>query len=497
MTSRANRRRPTPVPALRRVWLLATILAFVVPAIVVLTPVRGDDLPAGSLAPPAPPLLAGFGAITESDLRAWVTFLAAPELEGRESGVRGYDIAALYCASVLEQIGALPAGDVVGDETTYLQRFALVRVEEDAESSALELELEDGAVRFEPGKDFAVPSPAGVDFRGTTRIIVPGPGADMSISALAGDGDAPTLVVSDDGVRRYRSLSRRQFPESQFDGAQDRATVVWVSRKVAAAVFGEGAPGDGDATRSATVTTRIVRPVKQVTRTPTSNVIARIEGADPRLRHEHVVVGAHLDHVGKKDDDIFNGADDNASGSAGILAIARAFVSNPVRPRRSILLILYGAEEKGLKGSQFFVERQTVPLARIVAKINLDMIGRDEEGKDETAGENRNTVHLVGSRRHSHQLHELILELNRSVGLEFEYDQERVYRYSDQYHFGEAGIPFVFFFTGFHRDYHKPTDTVEKLNFQKMTRIVRLAYLVAHSVADLDGRLKRRRLERF
>lgn len=223
----------------------------------------------------------------------------------------------------------------------------------------------------------------------------------------------------------------------------------------------------------------------------TKNVVGCIRGRDDRLRHEYVVVGAHLDHLGSDEDLTYSGADDNASGVSGVLSLARAFSETGVRPRRSILLVLYGAEELGLWGSQHFVKFPPVPLESIVAKLNLDMIGRNEESSSETAEENKNRVHLVGSRRRSDHLHRLILASNRSIGLDFEYDEERVYNRSDHYSFGEVGIPVAFFFTGFHPDYHEVSDTVDKINFEKMTRIVRLVYLTAFAVADLEGKLRR------
>jgi Zn-dependent M28 family amino/carboxypeptidase len=160
--------------------------------------------------------------------------------------------------------------------------------------------------------------------------------------------------------------------------------------------------------------------------------------------------------------------------------------------------MLFAAEERGLFGSRYFVEHSAIPLKNIVAEIQLDMIGRNEElPNKEKPEENTNTVHLVGSQKHSRELHQIIIEQNRSIGLTFEYDMEEVYSRSDQIHFGNAGIPVVFFFTGFHPDYHQPTDTADKVNFAKLARIVRLAYLTAFQLADRPERPRLIKQEKY
>ncbi len=207
----------------------------------------------------------------------------------------------------------------------------------------------------------------------------------------------------------------------------------------------------------------------------TQNVIGFLQGSDPKLSKEVVVVGAHYDHIGIKHGHIYPGADDNASGTAALLEIAEAFSDMPIRPRRSILFIAFTAEELGLLGSEYYVNHPWVPLSRTVAMINLDMIGRNEE----------NQVTVIGSNR-SPELQAINEAANREIGLTLLYNGEKYFSRSDQANFARNGIPVIFYNTDTHEDYHQPTDTPEKINAIKMTRIARLAFLVAWEVANIE-----------
>ncbi|NIR51710.1 M28 family peptidase [candidate division KSB1 bacterium] len=211
----------------------------------------------------------------------------------------------------------------------------------------------------------------------------------------------------------------------------------------------------------------------------TQNVLGLVKGSDPRLRNELVVVGAHYDHLGIIDNQIYNGADDNASGTAGVLEIAEAFSEIPVVPRRSVLFIAFSAEELGLLGSRYYVEHPVWPLERTVTMINLDMIGRNDPYE----------VSVIGSNR-SPKIHAVNIEANEEVGLDLKYDGEHFFNRSDQANFAKHGIPVLFYNTGVHHDYHRPTDVPEKINPQKLSRIARLAFLVAWEIANSDTRPK-------
>lgn len=234
------------------------------------------------------------------------------------------------------------------------------------------------------------------------------------------------------------------------------------------------------------------------------NVVGLLEGADPELRDEWVIVGAHLDHEGTVGTRVYAGADDNASGVTGVLAIAAAgahAARGGDRPRRSILFAAWNAEERGLLGSWSYVERPLAPLARTVAMLNLDMIGRDEEVPArggarfrglpvQSAAANRNAVNVLGY-SFSRDLWDAAAAAD-SLGLtvRFRYDDNRsnLVRRSDHWPFLARGVPALFIHTGLHPDYHTPADRPDKLNYDKMARIVRWIHQLAWNLANADGR---------
>ncbi len=207
------------------------------------------------------------------------------------------------------------------------------------------------------------------------------------------------------------------------------------------------------------------------------NVAGLWPGADPVLGDEVVVIGAHYDHVGAPGDTIYNGADDNASGTAGVLEVAQAFTASGERPRRSVLFLTFAGEEKGLYGSRFYADHPLWPLEKTVAMLNLDMIGRNDS----------NTVAIIGSKT-SPRLAELNRQANEVVGMELSYDWERYFRQSDHYSFYRKRIPVLFFNTGDHADLHRPTDDVDKLDPRKMARVGQLVFATAWMVANAEQR---------
>ena len=223
------------------------------------------------------------------------------------------------------------------------------------------------------------------------------------------------------------------------------------------------------------------------------NVLGYIEGTD--LKDELLIITAHYDHLGKHDSLIFNGADDDASGTAGVLEIAEAFMlakKEGKGPRRSVLIMPVSGEEKGLLGSKYYTENPIYPLENTVANLNIDMIGRIDDWH-----KNANYVYLIGSDRLSQELHDISEEVNEKyIGLELDYtyndenDPNRYYYRSDHYNFAKNNIPVIFYFNGIHEDYHKTTDTIEKIDFKKIETITRLIFLTAWEVANKDERVK-------
>ena len=226
----------------------------------------------------------------------------------------------------------------------------------------------------------------------------------------------------------------------------------------------------------------------------TENILGLIEGTDKK--DEIVVLTAHYDHIGKEGDKIYYGADDDGSGTVALLEIAQAFskaVKDGIRPRRSILIMPVTAEEKGLMGSEYYTDKPVFPLANTVADLNIDMIGR----LDEAHATNENYVYIIGSNRLSTGLHKISEEANKkSVNIELDYkfnsfdDPNRFYFRSDHYNFAKNKIPVIFYFSGVHADYHKPTDTVDKILFEKAAKITKLVFYTAWELANSEERIK-------
>jgi hypothetical protein len=233
----------------------------------------------------------------------------------------------------------------------------------------------------------------------------------------------------------------------------------------------------------------------RVTRTRyTRNIVAIVEGSDSKLKGTYVGFSAHYDHSGYREDAtdgdrVFNGADDDGSGTVAVMAVARAFAVGP-KPKRSLLFVWHAAEENGLMGSRYNADFPAVPLDRIVALLNMDMVGRNRDDKPAEA----NTVYVVGSDRISTELHAVNEAANaalpKPLTLDYEMndpaDPQSIYTRSDHYSYAVKGIPIIFYTTGLHRDYHQPSDSVEKIEFEKMARIAQLVYATGARLANLD-----------
>ena len=238
---------------------------------------------------------------------------------------------------------------------------------------------------------------------------------------------------------------------------------------------------------------------------PTRNVLAMVEGSDPDLADEVVIICAHFDHDGATDQGVYNGADDDGSGTVALLEIAEAYALAAERgegPRRTVMFAAWDAEERGLLGAWYYTEAPIFPLGATVAVLNMDMIGRNEEVPPEggnrfrglepqTAESNANAINIMGY-SHSSDLRAEIEEANGPIGLElkFRYDNNpsNLLRRSDQWPFLQVGVPATFFHTGLHPDYHRFTDTPDRINYPKMEMIARLVYLTSWSLANDDGR---------
>ncbi len=213
-----------------------------------------------------------------------------------------------------------------------------------------------------------------------------------------------------------------------------------------------------------------------------SNITGMVPGTDPVLKNEYIVVGAHLDHVKPVNGQVCNGADDNASGSAGVIEIAEALAMNPCK--RSVIFITYTAEEMGLIGSRHFVNSKLFPAEQIKFNINMDMIGRSDP-----ANEVSRAHYVVSDKKYISGIEKFINKLNDGVTdfpLIFDNDEDSPGG-SDHQSFMMAGIPAFFFFSGVHEDLHRPGDDPEKIDYAKAKDICRLAYLITAELANMDA----------
>ena len=227
----------------------------------------------------------------------------------------------------------------------------------------------------------------------------------------------------------------------------------------------------------------------------TENVIAIIEGSEKP--EEYLVISSHLDHIGIHDGEINNGADDDGSGTVSLLEIAEAFqlaVEAGKGPKRSIIFLHVTGEEKGLLGSKYYTDNPLYPLENTIANLNIDMVGRTDPKR---VNDNPNYIYLIGSDRLSMELHEISEEVNKaSVNIDLDYtynahdDKNRFYFRSDHYNFAKNNIPVIFYFNGTHADYHRPTDTVEKIEYDLMETRERLIFATAWELANREERIK-------
>ena len=254
-------------------------------------------------------------------------------------------------------------------------------------------------------------------------------------------------------------------------------------------------PGDleGDYFQEMTLTMRGRRGQKPKT-VETENVIAIIKGSEKP--DEYVIITAHLDHVGITDGEIYNGADDDGSGTVALLEIAEAFKKAADKgkgPKRSVVFLHVTGEEKGLLGSAYYTDNPVYPLANTVVNLNVDMIGRIDPTRRE---KNRDYIYLIGSDHDSVDLHNLSEQTNtESVNMTLDYrfndknDPNRFYYRSDHYNFAKNGIPIIFYFTGTHADYHQPSDTPDKIEYDLLEMRSRLIFYTAWNIANRDKRL--------
>ncbi len=445
----------------------------------------------------------GSAAITVATAQEYLGYLAGPECMGRGTGQPGYQKAAEYVAGKLKEFGFKPAGDngtffqnlpfnsttVLGDQLTIdgstntvlrTAEFQVSGISENLELVAEPVFLTAGSGASALGE--------GVSLEG--KIVIADTSEAPRQFTFAVMRARPAMIINivdkmpnrtptvSYGERRGGGRGGRVAGTMTREAAQNLATALNATDALAKAE-GNGVNVTAVSGSKLNVTAKVSAKIVQV-----PNVIGIYEGSDPALKHEYIGIGCHLDHLGEQNGQVYWGADDDGSGSTGVLLTAKAFSESSAKPKRSIVAMFFAAEEMGLIGSRYQADNPAFPLKDMVCLFQMDMIGRNEETADEPASENLDSIHLVGAERTSSDLHKLLVDTNKSHGLKFEYDEEDVYTRSDHYSFAAKKVPVAFFFAGFHPDYHQPTDTVDKINWDKVVRVSKLVHETAMKAAN-------------
>lgn len=488
--------------------------------------------------------------ITTEDLFRHLTIIADDEMEGRETGQEGQYKAARYLEDHIKHLGYEP----VGPNNSYSQAISYIS----ERWKNIEMSIGDKELRHLwdfyafPSKNankaainyneitfmgYGIDSDNYSDYKGKNVegkaiLIIAGEPMDAAgnshitgsseTSEWSSDIDkkletarahgAETIFILDPDFQRNLSDARKIALDSRMhmgfsEKAEDRfANSVFVSTETAKKMMGgayskvvkarKRISKKGKSKAVAIPVNISLTQEKTVKELLGENILAYLEGSDPKLKDEVLVITAHYDHIGRRGDAIFNGADDNGSGTSTILEVCQAFklAKDAGRgPRRSILFMFVSGEEKGLLGSKYYVEHPIFPLENTIANINVDMVGR----VDEKHADNPNYIYVIGADRLSTELHNINEAANKKytqLELDYTYNEEddpnRYYYRSDHYNFAERGIPAVFFFNGTHEDYHQATDTVDKINFEKMAIIGKLVFHTAWELANRDERIQ-------
>lgn len=468
---------------------------------IALTSVAHADNSAFSPVAPVPSEYApGVASITEADSEQILRHLVEGEMSGRGTGQEGFLKAAKWFSTQLEANGFQPAGE----NGSWFQNVPFIKLLVHADTSSIKIDDTEcvagtsfGISSFAGNYDASTPvtlakltsDPPEImdgEYSGRLLVIQSTRRFNAEDAFVLKAKPACLLIVADDGRVRNEAVNQTAQTPSAIPVAmitRDAANVLAAKCGAAAEFFEKGEPTKNLVLESSQIANCKLSIERESIDVP--NVVGWYPGSDEAVRDEHICIGAHLDHLGVQRGELYPGADDNGSGSTALLQVAKAIHANPVKPKRSVLMIAFCAEERGLLGSKHYTSNPLRPLKDMICMLNIDMIGRNEETATEPASDNLNTIHLVGSKDHSMQLHQMTETANESVGFVFEYDEEeRVDGRSDHASFSEKGIPVNFLFGGFSPYYHKPTDTIEGINFSKIANAARLDYLLLMMAAE-------------
>jgi hypothetical protein len=464
--------------------------------------------------------------ITETDLKDYLKVLASDALEGRETGESGQKMAAAYIEHFF-WVNNLSPAILAEEDTSYLQSFEL------SHRKTGECWIKLGEHRYQNLKDFVYTGRNHMDAPYSSKPVFVGFGREEDIKSMNVNGK-DVLVYCDEGANsrkekaqlalkhganqvfiiqeesedgferllamyaQYYAAGKLTLPKKQNIG---QAGYFMISKAMGLQFF----KTNGKVFEKALVQSRegnydrlrklqpdeINYYATQVQKTVrTENVLAVVEGTDKK--QECLVITAHYDHLGKAGDKVYNGADDDGSGTVAVMEIAQAFAEAKKAghdPRRSIIFMAFTGEEKGLLGSSYYVNNPAVPLEQTITNLNIDMIGR----VDDAHLSDPQYLYLIGSDRLSSELHQVSEDVNADythLALDYKYndanDPNRYYYRSDHYNFAKMGVPVIFYFNGIHQDYHKTSDTLDKIDFGLLELRTRLIFYTAWEIANRE-----------
>ena len=467
--------------------------------------------------------------------------IASDEYEGRETGKKGQKMAADYIAGQFKAAGIPPL-----KHDSYFQQFLL----DEKQPGEMELSIDkkeykakadyycfSGDIRTKKNTiktkevkflGYGVEEKnyndyAGAKVKNKTVLILSGEPMDKdSVSLITKDktgsawndkqkiktakdkGVKLVLIIKEDIEKEItRNKQRLEAPSMILKNEKDRTTVIYISKQMADGLLAgitsvDKLKGEITATQKP-VSVKIKKPIRieikgKAQQVSSENVLGYIEGGD--LKEELVVLSAHYDHLGIRDNKVFNGADDDGSGTVALMELAKDFAKAKKEghgARRSLLFIAFAGEEKGLLGSAYYAEHPEFALSKTVCDLNIDMIGR----VDAKHTNKPDYVYLIGSDKLSSELHNISETINKKyTHLELDYtynderDKNRFYYRSDHYNFAKNGVPIIFYFNGVHEDYHQETDEIQKINFEEIKKRSTLVFLTAWELANRRERIK-------
>jgi Peptidase family M28 len=458
------------------------------------------------------------GTITSSDVARRIGIVADDSMMGRDTPSRGLEFTAAYVAAQFQSFGLRPGGD----SGSFVQRYPVSRRRLDLSRSRVVLASGgvESLVPFTSGARHLLGGVPEQPIRGPAWLLS-GPirpmaveslpvkdrivllslriaelqqsGIQQSLAILYGKKPKAILVLSDRYSVAFAGKIAEYSPERIVVGTQSGPVALEIRSAPVSKTLRAAGIDLSAATAAAATTLREIAGLQVrlemrdsvSSRITVPNSVGILEGSDPVLKDEYLVYSAHMDHIGitpGRPDSINNGADDDGSGTTGVMELAEAFSQPGARPKRSIIFLTVSGEEKGLWGSDFFTSHPPVPIKQIVADINIDMIGRNWPDTIVAIGKEHSDLGTTLNR---------VNAAHRELGMtaiDDRWPDERFYFRSDHYNFARRGVPILFFFNGVHPDYHEVTDSPDKINSEKEARILRLLFYLGQDIANAPAR---------